>query len=127
MGQPFIRMYVDENGNYNLREDLSNDSNRFLCLTGVVMRIETHKILEQKFNQLKLKYFESAAIVLHRREIISARPPFSALSDDLVRQEFNRDLLDIIETLRFGVLSVVIDKKALVDWFGIIEHKILML
>ena len=39
MNEPTLRMYVDENGNSNLREDLSNDSNRYLCLTGVVMRI----------------------------------------------------------------------------------------
>ena len=55
MNKPTLRMYVDENGNYNLREDLSNDSNRYLCLTGVIMSIETHDLLTQQMNDLKIK------------------------------------------------------------------------
>lgn len=54
MNEPTLRMYVDENGNYNLREDLSNDSNRYLCLTGVVMRIESHDLLTQRLDELKI-------------------------------------------------------------------------
>lgn len=57
MNEPTLRMYVDENGNYNLREDLSNDSNRYLCLTGVVMRIESHDLLTQRLDELKIKVF----------------------------------------------------------------------
>lgn len=76
MNEPTLRMYVDENGNYNLREDLSNDSNRYLCLTGVVMRIESHDLLTQRLDELKIKYFGAKGIILHHREIISAKPPF---------------------------------------------------
>ena len=71
MNEPTLRMYVDENGNYNLREDLSNDSNRYLCLTGVVMRTKAHDLLTQQLDDLKTKYFGSKDVILHRREIIS--------------------------------------------------------
>ena len=53
---PSLRMYVDENGNYNLREDLTNNSNRFLCLTGVIMKLSEHDKLEEQLNALKLRF-----------------------------------------------------------------------
>lgn len=121
MNEPSLRMYVDENGNYNLREDLTNNSNRFLCLTGVVMRIPTHDLLKQHFDEIKQKYFGSTEVVIHRREIISGKPPFESLQDDRRRDNFNTDILQIISDLRYGVISVVIDKKALVDKYTILR------
>lgn len=121
MNTPTLRMYVDENGNYNLREDLSNDSNRYLCLTGVVMPDKTHDLLTQELNRLKTTYFGSTDVVLHRREIISAKPPFEVLKDDAIRQSYNADILRIITELRYGVISVVIDKKALVDKYTLLR------
>ncbi|HIT18435.1 MAG TPA: DUF3800 domain-containing protein [Candidatus Fimivivens faecavium] len=121
MDRPTLRMYVDENGNYNLREDLSNDSNRYLCLTGVVMRIEAHDLLTQQLDDLKTKYFGSKDVILHRREIISAKPPFEALKDNDTRLNYNADILRIISELRYGVISIVIDKKALVDKYTLLR------
>lgn len=121
MSEPTLRMFVDENGNYNLREDLSNDSNRYLCLTGVVMRIESHDLLTRQLDDLKIKYFGSKEIILHRREIISAKPPFEALKDDTTRLSYNADILRIISESRYGVISIVIDKKALVDKYTLLR------
>ena len=121
MNRPLVRMFVDENGNYNLREDLTNNNNRFLCLTGVVMRMSAHEVLEQRLDELKLKCFGSKEIVLHRREIVSAKPPFEALKDEAVRDEFNATLLKIISELRYGVISILIDKKAHVDKYTILK------
>lgn len=121
MSAPTLRMYVDENGNYNLRENLANDSNRYLCLTGVVMRILSHDLLTQKLNDLKMKYFGSTDIILHRREIISAKPPFEALKDEGIRSEYNTDILRIISEMKYGVISIVIDKKTLVDKYTLLK------
>ena len=123
MNEPTIRMYVDENGNYNLREDLSKDGNRFLCLTGIVIKLPTHDLLTQQFNDLKQTYFGSPDIILHRREIISATAPFDSLKDPATRDRFNNDLLRIINDLRYGVISIVIDKKEIVDRYGILRAK----
>lgn len=115
MNTPAFRMYVDENGNYNLHEDLSKDENRYLCLTGVIMSNESHTLLARQLDSLKLKYFDTSEIILHRREIISAKHPFEALKDKAIREEFNKDLLCIISESLYRVISVVIDKKSLVD------------
>ena len=121
MNKPQLRMYVDENGHYNLHEDLSKDGNRFLCLTGVVMRISTHDLLTEQMNALKYDYFGDTSIILHRREIIAGKPPFECLLDEKKREHFNNDLLRIMSDLPYGVISVLVDKKALVDKYGIIR------
>jgi hypothetical protein len=112
-------MYVDENGNHNLREDLTKDSNRYLCVTGVAMYLSEHDTLEQQIDALKTKYFGKTDIVLHRREIISGKEPFEALKDQDVRDNFNVDLLNIISVINYRVFSIVIDKKAHIDKYGI--------
>ena len=122
MNVPIIRMYVDENGHQNLNGDLSNPSKRFLCVTGVIMPIEEHdNSLMPKMNALKMQYFHDTSIVLHRREIISATGVFSCLADPNVRDSFNNDILDIVKTVRYRVISVVIDKYALVQKYGILR------
>ena len=115
--EPTFRMYVDENGNANYkgRVNLANPSNRFLCLTGVIMRRATHDTLTQQINALKLKYFGSVDIILHRQEIISGEGPFAVLKDSVIRDEFDSDMLQIISDLPYRVISVVIDKKTLVE------------
>ncbi|MCL2057967.1 MAG: DUF3800 domain-containing protein [Oscillospiraceae bacterium] len=118
---PTLRMYVDENGNYNLREDLTNNSNRFLCLTGVIMNLSEHDKLEKQLDGLKLHYFGSTGVILHRRELISGKPPFVTLKIEATRESFNIALLKIITELKYGVVSVVIDKKALVDKYTLLK------
>ena len=77
------------------------------------MRDKTHELLTQQLDTLKVKYFGSKDVILHRREIISAKPPFESLKDDAIRQCYDADMLRIISELRYGVISIVIDKKIL--------------
>lgn len=121
--EPSVRLYVDENGNHNLREDLSNEGNRYLCLTGVAMYLSEHKKLEEALNRLKTAYFGNAEVILHRREIISGKPPFETLKDDAVRDSFNNDLLEIVSNIEYRVMSILIDKKAHVEKDGIFEAR----
>jgi len=121
MNIPSFRMYVDENGNYNLREDLSNDSNRFLCLSGIILQSSEHAALAYNLNELKLRYFQSKEVILHRRELVSGKPPFEALKDVETRNNYNADLLQIMTDTDYLVISILIDKKALVDKYTIIK------
>lgn len=120
MNTPVIRMYVDENGHQSLKGDLSNPSKRFLCMTGIIMPIKEHdNVLTPKLECLKTEYFGSKEVILHRREIISAKGVFEPLADDSVRQNFNADFLSIVKAIKYRVISVVIDKKKLVDRYGV--------
>jgi hypothetical protein len=111
-------MYVDESGHHTLKGDLSEEANRFLCLTGVIMRIEKHKELTARLDALKLDVFCTSDIVLHRRELVSKKPPFEALKDKDLCARFDSALIKIIDEHPYGVISVVIDKLSLVERYG---------
>ncbi len=122
MNTPSIRMYVDENGHQSLKGDLANPSKRFLGITGIIMPINEHdEILTPKLNELKKKFFGSSDIILHRRELISAKDSFQCLQNPDVREAFNSDFLQIVQDTRYRVVSVLIDKKKLVDRYGLIR------
>lgn len=115
-------MYVDENGHQTLKGDLSKNNQRFLCMTGIIMQIHEHDTkLTPMMNNLKEKYFGCADLILHRRELIPAKQPFESLKDETVREQFNQDFLQIVESVQYRVTSIVIDKYMLVQKHGLIR------
>jgi len=111
-------MYFDENGHQSLKGDLSNQSKRFLCLTGVIMRLSEHPKLTEQLNRIKKEIFGRTDIILHRRELITAKAPYEALKDTAIREKFNQEFLKLIVNTNFRIVSVLIDKMTLVKNFG---------
>ncbi len=111
------RLYVDEVGNSDLGAS-SNPNHRYLSLTGVIFELEYVKnSVFPAVEEIKHKYFNSHPddpIILHRKEIVNKKPPFDSLMDSNVEVSFNSDLLKLLISLNYNVITVVIDK---------LEHK----
>lgn len=112
--RPQVRMYIDEVGNHDLRPRTTAAGQRFLSLTGVIVDLEVvATALAPRLEQLKHDYFGShpdAPLVLHRKELVNAAPPFHALRDPMVAERFNAELLGLLSDLDFKVVTAVIDK-----------------
>jgi hypothetical protein len=108
------RIYIDEVGNPDL-ESSENPNHRFLSLTGIVLELNYVKsVLHPQMEALKSKYFDyhpDEPIVLHRKEIVNALPPFQNLRDPAVRTRFDADLLSFLRSWQYIVISVCLDKK----------------
>ena len=108
------RIYVDEVGNPDL-ESSDNPNHRFLSLTGVILELGyVRSVLHPKMEALKRKYFDphpDEPVVFHRKEMIHAEHPFQALADTCARRHFDRELLSLLATGEYTVISVCIDKK----------------
>ncbi len=107
------RMYVDEVGNSDL--GASNDPNhRYLSLTGVIFNLEyVDRVVFPTVEDLKRRYFGSHPddpVIFHRKELVNRRPPFAALTDPTIEQSFNQELLGLLESLDYVVVTAVIDK-----------------
>jgi len=107
------RLYVDEVGNSDL--GASQDPNhRYLSLTGVIFELDyVDSTVFPSIEALKRKYFGSHPddpIVLHRKELVNKKPPFESLQDRDVEYAFNQDLLGLLRTLDYVVITTVIDK-----------------
>ena len=108
------RVYIDEVGNPDL--DSSDDPNhRFLSLTGVIVEFDYVKTtLHPQMEALKQKFFHphpDEPVIFHRKEIVNCLPPFEALRDSAVREEFDRELLRHLKEWEYVVVSVCLDKR----------------
>lgn len=112
------RIYIDEVGNNDLGSS-ENPNHRYLSLTGLIFELDyVGKIVTPSIESLKQKYFSyhpDEPVILHRKEIINKKYPFNSLKDTSVEDNFNQDLLKLINDLEYTIVSVLIDKK---------EHKI---
>ena len=108
------RIYIDEVGNPDL-ESSDNPNHRFLSLTGVILELGyVQRTLYPEMEQLKAKYFHShpdEPVIFHRKELLNARPPFEALRDPTVRRQFDQELLGLMQSWVYTVISVCLDKK----------------
>jgi len=108
------RIYIDEVGNPDLGSS-DNPNHRFLSLTGVILDLDHVKgVVHPQMEALKAEYFHNHPddpIIFHRKEILNAKPPFEALRDQQVRERFDQDLLSLMTSWVYTVISVCIDKK----------------
>jgi len=109
-----FRMYVDEVGNSDMGSS-DNPNHRFLSLTGVIIDLEHVKnVLHPEMEDLKVRYFNShpdEPIILHRKELLNAKPPFQVLKNPDVRAAFDKDLLSHLASWEYTVITVCLDKK----------------
>lgn len=115
-----FRMYVDESGNSDTGESIK-ESNRFLCLTGVIFDLDyVNNVLAKELEEFKGKYFGINAdnpVVLHRKDIMNYRGKFSVLKNKDLREQYNKELLENLSKWQYSIISVLIDKKEIVETY----------
>lgn len=108
------RLYIDEVGNADLGASVQNPNHRYLRLTGIIMELDyVNDTAFPAIEELKRRYFGSHAdepIILHRKELVNKKPPFHALRDPEMERRFNGDLMTLLGTLDYVVVTAVIDK-----------------
>ena len=57
--------------------------------------------------------------MLHRKELVNKRPPFSALQDPDVEAAFNVELLECLRSWNYAVITVIIDKLQHVEQYQV--------
>lgn len=110
------RLYIDEVGNGDLEGSATDDNIRYLSLTGVATKLWLHQDrITPALNELKEAVFGTTKVILHRREIVHRKGIFRALEDKSRRERFDEGLLEFIQTAKYIVNTVVIDKREHLD------------
>lgn len=116
------RLYVDETGNSDMGAS-SDPNHRYLSLTGVITSLDyVQDVIHPDMERLKQQYFHShpdEPIILHRKELLRRGPPFHALRDRSIEEEFNRSLLAFIEKWDFRIVTITLDKLELSARYGV--------
>jgi len=125
---PFIqpsrryRLFFDETGNGDLHAAKKDPNQRYLSLTGLVIRQDIHdSTITERLTALKRNIFgeANAAIVLHRRDIINRKGVFAALENEELRAKFDAQFSDLVGGLPIPVFTVSIDKQAHLEKYKI--------
>jgi len=108
------RIYIDEVGNPDLGSS-DNPNHRFLSLTGVILELGyVARVVHPQMEAVKTKFFHSHPddpVIFHRKEMVNGKPPFEALRDPEIRGSFDRELLELMSSWDYTVISVCLDKK----------------
>lgn len=108
------RIYIDEVGNSDLASSNLKD-HRFLCLTGIIINLtDVRNTVQPELDELKNRYFKSdpdEPVILHRKEIVYKKGPYSVLKSKEIEEQFNIDLLGLLKRWDYTVIAVVIDKQ----------------
>jgi hypothetical protein len=96
-------------------ESSDNPNHRFLSLTGIILELDYVKsVLHPQMEALKAKYFDyhpDDPIVFHRKEMVNALSPFQNLKAPDIRAKFDSELLTLLRSWQYVVISVCLDKK----------------
>ncbi len=119
------RIYIDETGNSDL-ESSNNPNHRYLSLTGVIVDLAfVSEMLHPNVEKLKVKHFNShpdEPLILHRKDIVKRLGPYSILQDRKKEELFNADLLDLLKSSDYTVISVLIDKLEHVERYNVWKY-----
>jgi hypothetical protein len=114
------RLYLDESGDHVFRET-DQLSHRFLCLLGCWFQnpayLKFHADLEALKNGF-LPNHPDDPVILHREEMVNQRNAFSTFRNEMIREAFNRELLEVIDHSDFNMVAVIIDKQVLREKYG---------
>lgn len=109
-------LFLDESGTSSLK----NVDKEFpaLVLTGVLISCESYRVLSEKINQLKQKYFHGKQVVLHRRDMRKYEKGFQIFFDDAVKKRFYHDLNAILSETDYKLISSAINIEKFIDQYG---------
>jgi len=120
------RLYIDEVGNSGLSAKFQHPNERYLSLTGVIIELHyVDSVVAIQIEELKRRYFKTHVdepIIFHRKELVNRRHPFHELNDPTTEQAFNGDLLGLMRTLEYKVITVVIDKHEHLQRYKVWHH-----
>jgi Protein of unknown function (DUF3800) len=107
------RLYIDEVSDPGPGAS-GNSKHRYLSLTGVILELGyVDGSVLPRLEELKRRYFGSHAdkpVCRHRKEMVSRKAPFEALTDPEQERAFNGESITFLEEVELVTMTVVIDK-----------------
>ncbi len=107
------RLYIDEVGNPGPKSS-DDPRHRYLSLTGVIMDLShVQAFVFPTLESIKQAFFGSHPddpLILHRKELLTAKHPFQSLRDPETRADFDREILGLLNDAEYTVITLAIDK-----------------
>ena len=117
------RLFIDEVGN----DDVDHPAEQYLSLTGIICDKPGHgEAIKPRIEQAKTDFFghnpPAKIVILHRRELVRREPPFECLHDEITRAAWDACVLDLVGSLPYTAVTVMIDKHEHRDRYKVWIH-----
>lgn len=113
---PYV-LFMDESGDHNL-QSIDNNFPAF-CLTGCIFEREYYKkAVRPSIDSFKHRFWGKADIILHSSDIRKHQGPFTFLGIPRKREEFYSAVNELIASLDFTIIAIVILKKPHLNSYG---------
>lgn len=110
------RLYIDETGNADIT-NTHDENNRFFSLCGAIIGLDISSgDATSHLNVIKKEFFPhdpDTPLIFHRKDIMRKRGAYEVLRDPVVDAKFCKWLLRYLEVIPFKLITVVIDKRAM--------------
>jgi hypothetical protein len=111
-------LFLDESGDHGLK-NLKGGSNDLFLLCGVLIEATKYQEFRERFNRIKMNFWDNTDIVFHSSDIRKWRKGFEKLYDQQIRAEFYSQINETIRTSEFTVITAAIRKKEYVERWGV--------
>jgi hypothetical protein len=109
MNKHVFKLYIDELG---MSHPKSYAVSPYYILLGCVIDERYQTELEQHANHIKFKYWGKTDVIFHSADMARNSKEFSIFAGkDTLKQEFYKDLLDMLRTAPVQITAAIIDKE----------------
>lgn len=109
-------MFLDESGDHSLVK--IDNSYPMFVLAGCIFDLDYIEEMESMVNQIKIKHFGKTNLILRSYDIRKQKKDFVCLIDNNKRKSFFNDLDNLINNLKFTVISAAINKTNLKNQYS---------
>lgn len=109
-------LFLDEAGDHGLT--VVDPHFPIFLLCGCLISKESLARLEKQVNQFKKKYFKTTEVVLHSSDIRKCENEFQILFDLKIKENFYKDLNQIIKATSFKSFGSAVDKDKHIKKYG---------
>ncbi|MFA5866442.1 MAG: DUF3800 domain-containing protein [Actinomycetota bacterium] len=112
---PEQRLYIDESGDHGYSQ-VDRIENRFLGLLGCVFeRSNDYISATNAMNRIKNKFWPNNdpdnPVIFHREEMLRCENHFTVLKDKAIRQDFDKEILELLRESKYTIINIVLDKR----------------
>jgi hypothetical protein len=109
-------LFIDETGDHGLKKIDINFP--IFLLSGILIKTTDLIHLELLLKKLKTKYWSTESLILHSREIRKCSNEYKILLDDHLKNQFYKDLNQILLLSKFLIIPSGINKVKYVKIYG---------
>lgn len=109
-------VYVDESGDHGLAS-IDSEYPVFVLIFCIFQKEPYSEEIIPALTRFKMKYWGHDEIVLHEHEIRKPKNEFTILFEKAVREEFIKELTQLINNVSFTIIASVIDKNKLASQY----------